>query len=118
MASGFSESEVKAVVADLEGFFTEDRRRILVAVFHAAWRIWTTSILQYLPDCPKRTRRAVIWTLLLNTARTEFGDDLNIVFKETKQGHFFFQIPGNDGMDPLAFRTGSHMVGPMMTVSS
>lgn len=101
---GFSEGEIKATIADLEDFFTRDRRRIVVGVFNTAWRTWITSILRYLPDCPKRTRRAVIWTLLLNEARARFGDDANIVFRETRQGHFFFQIPGSNSAGSILIR--------------
>jgi hypothetical protein len=91
---GFSEEDVRLQIALLETIFSDALQRTLVAVFYAAWRTLTGSILKFIPDCPTRVRRNVFWALLLSEARVRFGENSEILFKETKQGHYFVQIPG------------------------
>jgi hypothetical protein len=89
----FTDAEVQAIISDLEAFFTGNRRATFGRHLQRRMANLDCSIMKLLPDCPKRTRRAVMWTLLLNEARTRFGDDQDIHFKETRQGHFFILVP-------------------------
>jgi hypothetical protein len=91
---GFSEEDVQLQIALLEKVFSDALQRTLVAGFYAAWRTLTSSILKFIPDCPTRVRRNVFWALLLSEARSRFGENSEILFTETKQGHYFVQIPG------------------------
>src|SRR5208282_104134 len=101
---GFSDKQVQSIASVLETVFDGDLGTTLVAIMYAAWRTWVRSILRFLPGCPTRTRRSVVWALIRAEAQTRLGNNPEIIFKETKQGHFFVQIPGRKEVASILIR--------------
>lgn len=91
---GFSDKDVQLQIAFLEAVFKDALQRNIVAIFYSAWRTLTEDILKHIPSCPTRARRNILWALLLSEAKSCFGENSEILFKETKLGHYFVQIPG------------------------
>jgi hypothetical protein len=101
---GFSDVDVEAAIVDLDTVFSGELRASIVAAYFAAWRTWTRNILRYLPVCPTRTARSVVWALVLAEVRARLSDSPDVIFKETKQGHFFLIVPGGKKVKSILVR--------------
>jgi hypothetical protein len=96
---GISEEDVQRVKATLGSISP-----VLVLIVRNAWRVWQRDLLKMLPGCHVRTRRILLWSLMLQEAKLRLSDSSDIAFRETRQGHVVIIVRGSRGVGSIVLR--------------
>lgn len=97
---GISDEDVEGVKAVLSTIAP-----VLVLIVRNAWRIWERHLIKLLPGCHVRTRRVLLWNLMVQEAKLRLSDAADkIAIRETRQGHVLIVIRGPRNFGPIVLR--------------